>query len=406
VSLNQTRHQSLMLNSLGGLGDPRTWDHTIAARNQGRRMETILKHLTTVKRHSVGRRMVRSVAARKLPLLALALAGLLNGFAAMSAQAQTCPKMTEIRIQEWTGDIINLVPWVAEAQGFFRNHCIDIKFVPIASGPAAMSAAISGAIDFSNGGPDITLRFRGKGADIRLVGNMYAAQWSALVARNGLELAHLSQGYPAIMKDLVGKRIGVTALGGTTEAFVRSSFEGAGLSEASATFVAVGGVTTAVPALRNNVVDAAMMFGTGPDLAEVLNAGKIVLDLRKRDVGPDSLKALWGATLSWAGYGPSIDKKPEAVIAFVAANNEAIAWLKDPKNREATYAIVKARMTLPIDTADPDAALKRIVDVNANGVGAGLPKESIDGWNKYLISLKQIDKPMPYDELVWRSGRP
>lgn len=352
---------------------------------------------------SVARRMVVSVAARRLPLLALA--GLLNGLAPMSVQAQSCPKMTEIRIQEWTGDIINLVPWVAEAHGFFREHCVDVKFVPIASGPAAMSAAISGAIDFHNGGPDTTLRFRAKGADMRLVGNMYAAQWSALVARNGLELPRLSQGYPEVMQDFVGKRIGVTALGGTTEAFVKSSFEGAGLSGASATFVAVGGVTTAVPALRNNVVDAAMMFGTGPDLAEVLNAGKIVVDLRKHEVGPDAVKRLWGATLSWAGYGPNIDKKPDAVTAFVAANNEAIAWIKDPNNREATYAIVKTRMTLPSDTADPDMALKRIVDVNANGVSVGVPKDAIEGWNKYLVSLKQIDKPIPYDELVWQSGR-
>jgi NitT/TauT family transport system substrate-binding protein len=363
-----------------------------------------LKDLTATERHYATRQMSPSITGGRL--LLFALVGLLNGFTAMSAQAQTCPKTMEIRIQEWTGDIINIVPWAAEAQGFFRNHCVDVKFVPIGSGPAAVAAAISGAIDFHNGGPDTALRFRAKGADIRLVGNMYAAQWSALVARNGLELPHLSQGYPAIMQDFVGKRIGVTALGGTTEAFVKTSFEGAGLSGSSATFVAVGGVTTAVPALRNSVVDAAMMFGTGPDLAEVLNAGKIVLDLRKREVGPPSLQALWGATLGWTGYGPNIDKKADAVAAFVEANNEAIAWLKDPKNREATYAIVKTKMTLPTDTSDPDAALKRIVDVNANGVSAGIPKESIEGWNKYLISLNQIDKPIPYDELVWKSGRP
>ena len=234
---------------------------------------------------------------------------------------------------------------------------------------------------------------------------MYAAQWSALVAQKDLALPHLSQGYPAMMQDFVDKKIGVTALGGTTEAYVKSAFEGAGLSGTSATFVPVGGVTTAIPALRNGVVDAAMMFGTGPDLAEVLGAGKIVLDLRKRGVGPDPVKALWGATLSWAGYGPNIDKNPDAVTAFVTANNEAIEWIKNSDHREAIYAIVKKRMTLPSDTADPDAALKRIVDVNANGVSAGVPAGAIEGWNNYLISLKQIEKPIPYDDLVWKSGR-
>jgi ABC-type nitrate/sulfonate/bicarbonate transport system substrate-binding protein len=198
----------------------------------------------------------------------------------------------------------------------------------------------------------------------------------------------------------------VTVLGGTTEAYVRSSFEGAGLNGSSATFVAVGGVNTAVPALKNNVVDAAMMFGTGPDLAEALGAGKIILDLRKRGVGPDAVQALWGATLSWAAYGPYIEKNSDAVAAFVAANNEAVVWIQDPLNRNAIYAIIQKHMPLPSDVASVDATLKRIVDVNAEGLGVGLPKESIEGWNKYLIFLKQIDQPIAYNELVWKSGLP
>jgi ABC-type nitrate/sulfonate/bicarbonate transport system substrate-binding protein len=179
-----------------------------------------------------------------------------------------------------------------------------------------------------------------------------------------------------------------------------------GLNGNSATYVAIGGVTTAIPALKNNVVDAAVMFGTGPDLAEVLKAGKIIVDFRKRGVGPDAIKALWGSTLTWAGYGPSIDKKPDVVKAFVAGNNEAIGWIKDPKNRNALYAIIKARMKLPGDAADPDAALKRIVDANADSVGVGIPKKSIEGWNKYLMALGQIAKPVPYDEMVWSTARP
>jgi ABC-type nitrate/sulfonate/bicarbonate transport system substrate-binding protein len=343
--------------------------------------------------------------ARNKMLLAVFAVGL-SGINALPAQAQSCTKAMEVRIQEWTGDIINIVPWVADAEGLFRKHCLNVKFVPLVSGPGSYSAMVSGTIDYANGAPDGIMRARAKNVDLRLIGNMYAAQWSALVARNGLSLPHAGQGYPAIMQDLVGKKIGVTVIGGTTEAYVRSSFEGAGLSGSSATFVSVGGVTTAIPALRNGVVDAAMMFGTGPDLAEVLGAGKIVLDLRKRGVGPAAVQALWGATLCWAGYGPDIDKKPEAAAAFVAANDEAIAWIQDPKNRNALYATIKRHMPLPSDTSDPNTALKRIVDVNAEGLGVGIPKESIEGWNKYLIFLKQIDKPIPYNELVWKTGHP
>jgi NitT/TauT family transport system substrate-binding protein len=334
------------------------------------------------------------------------LAFVVGGLWATTAQAADCSKMMDVTVQEWTGDIINIVPWVGYDEGIFRKHCVNVKFIPLVSGPGSFAAMVSGSIDFANGAPDGIMRSRAQGVDLRVTGNMYAAQWSALVGRNGLDLPHAAAGYPAIMQDLVGKKIGVTVLGGTTEAYVRSSLEGAGLSPSSATFVAVGGVNTAVPALKNSVVDAAMMFGTGPDLAEALGAGKIILDLRKRGVGPAAVQALWGATLSWAAYGPFIEKNQDAVAAFTAANNESVNWILDPKNRNAVYSIVKNHMRLPSAVSDPDAVIKRIVDANADGLGTGVPQASIDGWNKYLISLKQIAHPIPYDQLVWKTGRP
>ncbi len=323
---------------------------------------------------------------------------------AIPARATDCAQMTEVKVQEWSGDIINIVPWVADDQGMFRKHCLHVTFVPLVSGPGSYAGMVSGTINFANGAPDGIMRSRARGVDLRLIGNMYAAQWSSLVGRNGLELPHAKDGYPSIMEDLVGKKIGVTVLGGTTEAYVRSCFEGAGLSGSSATFVGVGGIATAVAALQNSVVDVAMTGGKLPDLAEALGVGKIILDLRKPGTGPASLQALWGATLSWAAYGPFIEKNQEAVAAFTAANNEAVKWIMDVKNRNSLYTIVNSQMPIS-NVSNPEATLRRIVDVNANGLGIGIPRASIDGWNKYLTSLKQIEQPIPYDELVWKTGR-
>jgi ABC-type nitrate/sulfonate/bicarbonate transport system substrate-binding protein len=208
-----------------------------------------------------------------------------------------------------------------------------------------------------------------------------------------------------MMKDFVGKKIGVTALAATTEAYMRSAFEGAGLAGDSATYVAVGGVNTAVPALRGGTVDAAMMFGTGPELAEALGVGKIVLDYRT-GVGPAPLRALRGATLSWAAYGPYIDKNPEAVEAFAKANNEAIAWIQDPKNRAEVYQIVAAKMALPDTLPNKDETLKKIIDINAGLLAPHIPRSSMDGYNAYVISLKQMSAPIPYEEFIWKSARP
>jgi hypothetical protein len=64
------------------------------------------------------------------------------------------------------------------------------------------------------------------------------------------------------------------------------------------------------------------------------------------------------------------------------------------------------RLQLPATLPNRDETLKRIVDVHAGLLGVGVPRESIEGWNRYVLSLKQIAAPIPYDELVWKTGRP
>ena len=52
-----------------------------------------------------------------------------------------------------------------------------------------------------------------------------------------------------------------------------------------------------------------------------------------------------------------------------------------------------------------DETLKRIVDIHAGLLGVGVPRDSIKAWSRYVMSLKQIESPIPYEELVWKTGR-
>jgi len=160
------------------------------------------------------------------------------------------------------------------------------------------------------------------------------------------------------------------------------------------------------PALPAGLVDAAITGGVFPELAEALGAGRIVLDYRKKGVGPETVQALRGATLCWNAYGPYVDKNPEVVAAFTQANNEAIAWIQNPQNRNELYRVIGERMPLAISVPNREETLKRIVDIHAGLLGVGVPRDAIAGWNRYLLSLKQIPSPIPYDELVWKTGRP
>lgn len=323
----------------------------------------------------------------------------------VGAAQPTCAKMSVVSVQEWPGDIINIVPWVAKDKGIYAKHCLDVKMVPLTGATAGLTGIVNNTIEFANGAMDSPIRARVRGLDVRLVANMYKETWSVLVARKGLSLPHLAEGYPGLMKDFVGKKIGVTQLAAVTEAYARSAFKGADLSADSATYLAVGGTPTAIPALRGATVDAAMMFGTGPELAEALGVGTIVLDFRT-GIGPEPVRALRGATLSWSAYGPYIEKNGKVVAQFADANNEAIAWITDPKHRDEVYRIVGGKMPLPNTLPDAEATLKRIVDINIGLLSPDIPKSAVDGYNKYLGGLGQLKKPIPYDELVWKTARP
>src|SRR5262249_39524728 len=131
-----------------------------------------------------------------------------------------------------------------------------------------------------------------------------------------------------------------------------------------------------------------------------------VLDYRTRGTGPKSVQALWGSTLSWTAYGPFIEKNTDLVAAFSAANNEAIAWILEPHNRDELYRLIEQRMPLPDAVTARSDTLRRIIDLNSDLLGAGVAREPINGWNSYLMSLNQIPSAVSYDEMVWKTARP
>src|SRR6185369_17538591 len=77
------------------------------------------------RRHAPWNRPMRAAAGVSGGAAAIALA-LAIGAAPVAAQPQ-CAKLATVRVQEWSGDIINIVPWVADARGIFRAHCLDVK---------------------------------------------------------------------------------------------------------------------------------------------------------------------------------------------------------------------------------------------------------------------------------------
>ena len=88
----------------------------------------------------------------------LAMASAAAGSLAQTAGAPpaSCPKMDTVKVQEYTGYIVNLTTWVGIDQGILKRYCIEPQMVTIPSAPAAFAASVKGGVDFIMSSVDTT----------------------------------------------------------------------------------------------------------------------------------------------------------------------------------------------------------------------------------------------------------
>lgn len=337
----------------------------------------------------------------------IGLAGSLLMVGSAMAQAPTaCAKVDVIKVQEYAGIIQNLVPWAAIDQGIFKKYCLEAKMTQFASGPAALAASLQGGLDFISLAPDTVYVPVSQGFDLKIVAFMNDTVHYVLVVGKDVPLPHKAEGYPAVMKDLIGKKIGVNALGSTTDILAKSNFDAAGLDYKQANWVAYGPPVAGIAALQNGSLDAVMFFGDGMDIAAAVTGGTIVGDLRDPNTkASPQIAALRGSSLLWAAQAAFVRANPDLVRRFARANNEAIDWIKDPKNFEAVVKIVREKAPSPPGVADPEALLRERVRRYIPQENSRASMRALKAWSDFDVAMKRIPKPADIDSLLWETAR-
>lgn len=294
-----------------------------------------------------------------LSALAVAMASVVMSGASSAAQAQTqCQKYDQIKLQEYAGSIINLAPWVGIEKGIFKKYCLEAVLVPIPSAPAGFAAAVQGSVDFVGAFPDGLFVAITKGLDMKIVATSNDTVYYALIVGSHVALSNEAKGYPAIMKDLVGKKIGVNAFGSTTDTIARLNFIHAGLNPNDATWVAYGSVIAGVAALKNRTIDALESYSDGPEITAAITNGKIFGDFRNSATDmPPIIRKMKGAGLVWAAKETFIKANSDVVKRFVAANNEAVEWINNPAHFDEVVSLVGKKTPSPEGVEDPKGLL-------------------------------------------------
>ena len=328
---------------------------------------------------------------RRLMTTAAALLGLLPGLAA----AQALPANVAV----YTGALVTVPTYVAKDLGIYDKHGLNVSLLDFRAAPDATAALFSGAVDLMSNSPGNMMLVNSRGRDlVAVVDNFPAPVWSLVVGKD-VATPGKAAGYPALMRDLKGKKIGVPAIGSDGHNFARRFLRDAGMDpEKDVTFLAVGLGPDAVAAFKAGQLDAVMAIEPVQTVLEALG-GKVVLDLLADKTIPEF--ASWTSSV-YHSTKAHADKNAEMMKRFQAAQEEAIAFVRDPANAEKVAAVWSKynKALTPEQMKGVLARLGKSFDVKFNCKGTeNVGKFQVDN------GLIKPDQVQTCEQLAWSGAR-
>lgn len=301
-----------------------------------------------------------------------------------SAMAQT----ETLRIQDYPG-IGNMIVRVAAANGYCEKNGLKCELKTIPSGPLGMQTLLAGDIDVAFGPAEVVIQAANKGADLKVIGTGYRDNSFFFMVGAHAEPTNSTKGYPAVMADLKGKKIGVTARGSGAEFQLLSFLKGAGLTGADVTIVPVGAPNTALPALANKQIDALMLFAPMDGFCTAMKVCRVAVDPRKGE-GPKEIVQLNGGATPMTVRGDFAQKKGATLDAFAKAMRESEAFIQNPANFAAVLKV--ANDTFKIEGPAGAAAVETSLRNSISGTRFSMDAKAFQYSADYLYSTQQIDK--------------
>lgn len=246
-----------------------------------------------------------------------------------------------LKIQRYPANFASWSGVVADATGIFKKNGVNATFEVVNTGALASAALVSGSVDLAILDSALAGPLVSKGENLKILAGTVRMSWHLLsVPATPITAAK----FPDTIKQLKGKKIGITALGSASHFLGIAILRAAGMSENDVTLVPAGGVPQLVAAMQSGQVDAGvvteeMKFTLGAlkprDLVDLASASSELA------VAPD-LAALAGVphTSYWA-RGDWVSGNQEVVKRFERSIAQATVWMQDSKNRAGLVKIIK-----------------------------------------------------------------
>jgi len=163
----------------------------------------------------------------------------------------------------------------ALARGFFKQQGLQIEPILIRGGPAAISALVSGEVDFASiGGAQAIFRAKSRGLDLSIIGCISSTTNYILLGNKQTRT----------VEDLKGKPIGITGAGTYSEFAVKAFLKKNNINpDKDVVLRAIGGTVLRAAAIEKGII-AAAPFST-EDAVRLIKAGYVVISNMNESLG-------------------------------------------------------------------------------------------------------------------------
>jgi NitT/TauT family transport system substrate-binding protein len=299
------------------------------------------------------------VAVRSLRLIAFTIAFLL---CASIANAQTI----KLRASYAGTTGYHLPIWVQKQETLDKKYGLDMELLLIGGGARVIQALLGGDLQLTHSGASTAARAGMAGADLVIIATAVNQITWKIVTRKDIKA-------PA---DLLGKKLAITARGGSSELGLQLAFKHWGLDFNKLTLLSLGPTPNRIAALREGVVDATVL--SYPEILMATQMGYPVLaDLRQFAQMTDTSVVVGRSTL---------EKQRPLLKRFLQGYVEAIALLK--KQPESAYRAL-TRYTGNSDRV----ALEQTYRFYAESM-AEIPRTEPNGWRNLISTFGKNEKEM------------
>jgi NitT/TauT family transport system substrate-binding protein len=233
---------------------------------------------------------------------------------------------------------------LAEQLGEYKKAGVEVEIVNFKGGSQSLTAVLGGSADVVSGYYDHCVNLAAK--DQQLQAFVVYDRYPGLVL--GVSPRHA--GEINTVKDLAGKKVGVSAPGSSTDFFLKYVLAKNNVDPDSVAVIGIGLEATAVAAMEQGSVDAAVMLDPTPTLLRAKSPGlKLLVDTRTQD----STLSLFGGEYPGGALYTRGDWIARHETETQALTNAIVATLRWIHSHTAEEIMAK----MPDDMVGPDKAL-------------------------------------------------